>query len=148
MLDGSDVVFVERISGRGAVHIMSRPGSRSPAHATSSGLVLLAHCPPAQCQEILSGPLQRFTAHTIVDPKRLRRVLADIRRGGHTITDRHIELVSVSIAAPVRGAGGAVVAALSVVAPVAGPPARHYVPAVVTAARSISRSLTSRGFDG
>jgi len=57
--------------------------------------------------------------------------------------------VSVSVAAPVYGTGNAVVAGLSIVVPARGVQARRYVPAVLAAARGISRSLgASRPLDG
>ncbi len=140
VLDGSEVVYVERISGRQAVHVVTRPGTRLPAHATAVGLVLLAHARPEQIEAVLAGPLKRYTEHTVTDPRRLRRTLADIRRTGYTISNRQIELVSTSVAAPIRGRGNEVVAALSIVVS-AGVSARRYVSTVVAAARGISRSL-------
>lgn len=140
VLDGSDVVYVERIAGRHAVHVVSRPGSRLPAHATAVGLVLLAHAPKEQVEAVLAGPLRRYTEHTVTDPERLRRVLAETRRAGYTVSDRQIEVVSASVAAPVRAAG-TVVAGLSIVVPAPGTLARRYIPTVVTAARGISRAL-------
>jgi DNA-binding IclR family transcriptional regulator len=78
----------------------------------------------------------------LVDPEELRRELAKIRRSGYAITDRQVELVSVSVAAPIRGAGAmGVVAALSIIVPARGPDARRFVPAVRAAARGISRAL-------
>ncbi len=140
VLDGSEVVYVERISGRRAVHVVTRPGTRLPAHATAVGLVLLAHARPEQTEAVLAGPLKRYTEHTVTDPRRLRRTLADIQRTGYTISNRQIELVSTSVAAPIRGRGNEVVAALSIVVS-AGVSARRYVSTVVAAARGISRSL-------
>jgi DNA-binding IclR family transcriptional regulator len=138
--DQAEVVYIERISGRDAVHVVSRPGSRLPAHATAVGLVLLAHALPAEIETVLSGPLKRYTADTVTDPRRLRRILADARRSGYAISDRQIETVSTSIAAPIWGKSGQAVAALSIVV-AAGSSTRRYVPAVVAAARGISRSL-------
>jgi DNA-binding IclR family transcriptional regulator len=138
--DQAEVVYIERISGRDAVHVVSRPGSRLPAHATAVGLVLLAHALPGEIETVLSGPLKRYTADTVTDPRRLRRILADARRSGYAISDRQIETVSTSIAAPIWGKSGQAVAALSIVV-AAGSSTRRYVPAVVAAARGISRSL-------
>jgi len=149
VLDGSDVVYVERISGSRAVHAVSRPGSRLPAHATAVGLVLLAHAAPDEVEAVLGRPLKRLTEHTVTDPTRVRRSLAEVRRTGYAISDRQVELVSVSVAAPVYGTGNAVVAGLSIVVPARGVQARRYVPAVLAAARGISRSLgASRQLDG
>jgi len=140
--DGHEVVYVERITGRGAVSVVSRPGSRLPLHATAVGLVLLAYTSADEIDAVLGAPLRRYTAHTVVDPRRLRRILAETRRQGYAISDRQIEEVSASIAAPVRDGTGAVVAALSVVVPTRGQ-LRRYVPAVLTAARGVTRQLAT-----
>ena len=141
VLDGLDVVYVERISARGAVGVRSRVGGRWPAHTTGVGLVLLAHAPPPIQEDYLGTPLAGFTELTITDPAALRRVLAEVRRTGYAVSDRQVTMDAVSVAAPVRNVGGAVVAALSVVVGTDGPPPSALVPAVVTAARGISRSM-------
>jgi DNA-binding IclR family transcriptional regulator len=143
VLDGRDAVYVERLSGRGAVHVVTRVGSRLPLHATGVGLVLLAHTPAPFQERVLAGPLRRYTLRTVTDPERVRRTLADVRRTGVAVSDRQIELVSQSVAAPVRGRDGTVVAALSVVMPAAAD-ARTYVPAVRAAALGVSRALGQR----
>jgi len=116
-------------------------GGRLPLHATGVGLVLLAHAPPGLQEKVLAGPLQRYTAKTICAPEEVRRTLADVRRTGVAVSDGQIELIALSVAAPVRGPRGDVVAALSVVVPSAGSDARAYVPAVRAAARGVSRTL-------
>jgi len=141
VLDGLDVVYVERISARGAVGVRSRVGGRWPAHTTGVGLVLLAHAPPPIQEDYLGTPLAGFTELTITDPAALRRVLAEVRRTGYAVSDRQVTMDAVSVAPPVRNVGGAVVAALSVVVGTDGPPPSALVPAVVTAARGISRSM-------
>ncbi|MGH3493912.1 MAG: IclR family transcriptional regulator [Sciscionella sp.] len=141
VLDGSEVVYVERISGRHAVHVVTRPGSRLPLHATGVGLVLLAHAPQATQQQVLRGRLRRYTRYTITDPRRLRGVLAEVRRNGYVISDRQIETISASVAAPVRTQRRGVLAALSIVIDAKGAEARTFVPAVLSAAHGISRTL-------
>jgi DNA-binding IclR family transcriptional regulator len=145
VLDEREVVYVERVSGRQAVHVVTRPGTRMPPHATAVGLVLLAHSTPALVEEILDRPLRKYTEHTLTDPRRLRRVLAEVRRQGYAISDRQIEVVSASVAAPIHDRAGAVVAALSLVVPAAGGWARRYSTAVQASARAISRNLAAPG---
>ncbi|MFD9893925.1 IclR family transcriptional regulator [Amycolatopsis sp. NPDC059027] len=141
VLDVPEVVYVERISGRGAVGVRSRPGGRLPVHATGVGLVLLAFAPADVQEEVLAAPLKRYTANTIASADRLRRALADVRRDGYAISDRQIDLDAVSVAAPVYGQDDAVVASISVVVPAEGTDPHTLVPAVVAAARGISRVL-------
>ena len=66
--DGLDGVYIERISGRLAVPVRTKIGAHWPLHATGVGLVLLAYAPPAVQEEVLAGPLKRFTPHTFTDP--------------------------------------------------------------------------------
>jgi DNA-binding IclR family transcriptional regulator len=141
VLDGHEAVYVERLSGRGAVGVVSRVGGRLPLHATGVGQVLLAHAPRADQEAVLRGVLHSFTPRTVVDPRALRRVLADVRRTGVAVCDGHVELKALSVAAPIRGPGGDVVAALSIVVPSDGNGAVMFVPAVRAAAHGISRAL-------
>jgi DNA-binding IclR family transcriptional regulator len=142
VLDGTDAVYLERLSGRDAVHVVTRAGSRLPLHATGVGLVLLAHAAHSVRQQVLAGPLVRYTRYTITDPAVLRRTLAAVRRDGYAISDRQIEVVSLSIAAPVRAANGEVAAAVSIVVP-ARTQVQRFVPAVLTTARGISRAIAA-----
>jgi DNA-binding IclR family transcriptional regulator len=153
--DGFEAVYVERISGRQAVNVVSRVGGRLPLHATGVGQVLLAFAPAELQDRVLATPLKAFTKHTIIEPRRLRQVLAEVRRTGIAICDQQVELGSLSVAAPVYGPssdsaaelgahltyGGTVVAALSVVVPSEGADRLGLVPAVRAAARGISRVL-------
>jgi DNA-binding IclR family transcriptional regulator len=139
VLDGAEVVYVERLSAHDAVSIRSRAGSRLPATATGVGLALLAHADPELVDRVLAAPVRRFTDRTVTDPSALRAMIGEVKRTGVAISVQQIELVSQSVGAPVRDATG-VVAALSIVIPVDANP-HAYVPAVLAAARGISRTL-------
>ncbi|MFF4399117.1 IclR family transcriptional regulator [Streptomyces sp. NPDC001480] len=139
--DGSEVVYIEWISGRSAVGVHIRVGARWPLHATGVGLALLAHAGTGLQEEYCAGPLASFTPYTITDPSRLRRVLAEVRRTGVAVSDRQVTEDALSVAADVRGPGGAVVAAVSVVVPQRAAQVPVLAPAVRLAARGISRAL-------
>ncbi|MFE4452861.1 IclR family transcriptional regulator [Streptomyces sp. NPDC056796] len=141
VLEGTDVLYLERLSARGAVNNITRIAGRLPIHATSAGLVLLAHSPPDLQEEVLSQSLRRYTARTVTDPVRLRSLLAQVRREGFAVAAQMISQAGTGIAAPVRGGDGDVVAALSVVVPAADPGPRALVPALLAAARGISRAM-------
>lgn len=138
--DGAEAVYVDRLSGPNAVHMVTRTGGRLPLHATGVGLVLLAHAPLQVRQQVLAEPLAAMTRHTVTDPTVLRRVLHEVRQQGYAMSNRQIEEISLSVAAPVRDAHGEVVAALSIVIPYDWD-WRSYLPTVLTAARGISRTL-------
>ena len=140
--DGTTALSVERISGRSAVAIVSRSGSRLPLHATGVGKVLLAHAGSEVLDEVLRRP-RRMTAYTIVDPRVLRRQLADVRRRGYALTGEEMSLGAASVAVPVLGVDGDVVAAVGVVATSSRRDLPRLVPALKVAARGIERAATT-----
>jgi len=140
VLDGGEVIFLERLSTPKSVVNYTRVAGRLPLHASSSGLVLLAHGPADLRDRVLAGPLPGYTAHTITTAARLRRTLADIRRQGFVRCPGHIHDAALGVAVPVRDPRGAVVAALSVIVPNTADN-RAVTGILRAAARGISRSL-------
>ncbi|MCW2839006.1 MAG: IclR family transcriptional regulator [Aeromicrobium sp.] len=141
--DDLELVFVERIAGRHAVPVLTRVGGRFHLHATGVGLVLLAHAPPEIQEQVLAGPLPRYTAGTIVEPDRLRRVLAEVRQRGYAVSEQAVTDDATSVAAPVRDGTGEVAAAVSIVVQSRSARPRELAPYVLTAAQGISRALGS-----
>jgi DNA-binding IclR family transcriptional regulator len=140
VLDGAEALYLERISGRRAVRVVSRVGGRLPLHATGVGLALLAHADRDLQERVLAAPLRRFTPRTVTDPRELRRMLATVRRQGFAVSDGLLDVRALSVAAPIFDRTDTVAAALSIVVPATGA-AAAYVPAVRTAARGVSRVL-------
>ncbi|MGW2330292.1 IclR family transcriptional regulator [Streptomyces sp. NPDC001700] len=144
VLDGDEVLFLERLTAPGAVINYTRVAGRLPLHASSSGLILLAHGPAELRRRLLDEPLHRYTPNTPATATRLRAVLAEVRRQGYAHCPGYVHPDVLGIAAPVRDARDAVVAALAVIVPnEAG--ATSVVPVVRTAARGISRTLGAPG---
>jgi DNA-binding IclR family transcriptional regulator len=140
VLDGREVLFVERLSMPNSVINLTRIAGRLPLHASSSGLVLLAHAPPELLKDVLGHERAAYTDATVVDERRLRALVADVRRSGVAFCPGFIDERATGIAVPVRGTGAKVVAALSVVVP-NDRNARAQIPALKAAARGVSRSL-------
>jgi DNA-binding IclR family transcriptional regulator len=147
ILDGRDALYVEKLSGHQAVHVISRVGGRLPLHATGVGLVLLAFAPADFLEDYLASDLTKFTASTVVDPVQIRRRLADIRTTGVALMSEEMTPGSSSIAAPIRDRTGLVVAAVSVVTRTLPEVDPTQDAAVRTAARGISRTLGYRRAD-
>lgn len=143
--DDTELVFVERIAGRGAVNVLTQVGLRFTLPATGVGLVLLAFADADVQDRVLAGPLTAFTSHTIVAPRRLRQVLAEVRRTGVAISDRQVTDDALSVAAPIRGPGDIVVAAVSLVVAADSAMPAALIPVVAAAARGISRAVTAVG---
>jgi DNA-binding IclR family transcriptional regulator len=140
VLDGDDVIFLERLSARDAVINYTRIAGRLPLHISSSGIVLLAYGPPELQARVLARPLERRTAATITTPERLRATLDEVRRQGYALLAGHVHPDATGIAVPVRNGLGEVVAALAVIVP-NDSRAASAVPALLAAARGIGRSL-------
>ncbi|WP_405085090.1 IclR family transcriptional regulator [Microbispora sp. NBC_01389] len=104
--DGLEVLYVDKVYGKRAVPILSRTGSRLPMHPTGVGKALLAYEPEWFVMSYLSRPLERPTPHTITEPGRLARDLAQARAQGYATTHEEMTLGSCSAAAPVLAGDG------------------------------------------
>lgn len=148
VLDGLEVVFVERLESPRTIRIFSRVGTRQPAHCTSTGKVLLASLPA----EVLIGRLAgwhpaRLTPYTITDPDRLVSMLAMVAEQGWAENAQESELGLSSVGAPIRDADRSVIAALSIAWPTNRAETaslRRHTSLVVDAAKVISRRLGHR----
>jgi DNA-binding IclR family transcriptional regulator len=141
--DGLSALYVERISGRESVPVVSQVGSRLPLHATGVGKILLAAAPPDVVEQVLRS-LTRITRHTLVEPARMRRELAEVRRRRYARTSEEMSPGAASLAVPVqveRPGGPVVVAALGVVVPPHRRDLPRLVPVLEVAARGIGREL-------
>lgn len=136
--EGEEVVFVERFLSPETTTDRVRVGARYELHATAIGLVLLAHAPVDLQEQVVTGPLSVPDWHPPVTEREVRLKLAEARRVGYATTPIRQEYLSV--AAPIHGASGAVVAALSLILPITeshGPRLAHLQATV----RGISRAL-------
>jgi len=141
ILDGDEVLFVERLSAPGAVINYTRIAGRLPLHVSSSGLVLLAFGSRELQERILAGPLPGLTRSTLTAPAALRTALAEVRRQGFAYLPGHVHPDALGVAVPVRGTRNAVAAALAAIMPV-GTEANTVVGVLTTAARGITRTLS------
>lgn len=138
---GRDVLFIDRMSTRDAVVNATLIGGRIPLHASSSGLVLLAHADPALVTDVISHGMRVYTEHTIRSGTELRARLRQVREEGFAVTNGHIHPESRGIAVPVTGPGGGVYAAIGVVVPNDGGSPYAYVELLHRAAAGIARDL-------
>ncbi len=137
--DGDEVLYLERMSGRVSVPVISQIGSTLPMHCTGVGKVLLAHAPPEVLTEVL-GSLSRATPYTITQPGTLQRQLDRVRRDGYATTKEEMTLGACSVAVPIRHRGE-VEAAIGVVVTSLNRDQARLVAALQVAAQGIGRSL-------
>jgi DNA-binding IclR family transcriptional regulator len=117
ILEGDRAINITEASGPLGIALRTWVGQSSPAHATSSGKVLLAAVPENRLPQVLGADLERFTANTIVDSDVLTEQLRLISRRGWASAVEELEDGLNAIAAPVRDHTGDVIAALSVSGP-------------------------------
>jgi DNA-binding IclR family transcriptional regulator len=118
VLDGREVVYIDRLDSPDSVRLFLEVGRRMWAHCTATGKVLLAHVPEDRLERLLAGwELKDRTPSTITDHHRLRDELRQVRRRGWAQNRHESEIGLLSVGAPVRNAMGDVVAAMSVAGP-------------------------------
>jgi DNA-binding IclR family transcriptional regulator len=148
ILDGDQVVNIEKLPSAHYIRDIGWIGRRSPLHCTATGKALVAHLDRVELRRLLGTRLQRFTPNTICDWAALTAELAEVRRAGYALGREELEPGLVAIAAPIQGLDGRVAGAVSVSGPsFRMPPAaiQAYAPQVVAAAAAISRNL---GYSG
>ena len=118
VLDAGSVLYLERGDAPSGFHMVAAAGLRSPLHATASGKLLLAFADQEEIDRYLGdGPLESFTANTLIDPKLLRKQLEEIRANGYATCWQERELGLCSVAVPLRDHTGATVASLTLAGP-------------------------------
>jgi IclR family transcriptional regulator, acetate operon repressor len=117
VLSAGDVIYIDQSTGTRSIVSVSWVGRRTPVHATAAGKALVAFADPADQERLLSGPLQRCTARTIVDNRVLREQLQAVRERGYAQTFEELEEGLNAIASPIRQADRRAVAAISVSGP-------------------------------
>ena len=144
VLDGTQVLVVEKISGHRAMPMLSQVGGMIPAYASALGRAVLAYSPPEVIDAALAGPLAARTPRTLTSPVAIVRELTAVPDRGWAV-DREEGNIGVScVAAPIFGPLGEVAAALSVTGPSQLVRADRIGPAVRMAAAAASRAYTSR----
>jgi len=149
ILDGSQIVYLDKRGRSQPLTVSTTIGGRSPAHASAMGKVLLAGLPAAELQRVLGARrLERFTPTTITDRSRLGRELEAIRRLGFALDSEEAFPGIRCVAAPLRDREGVVRAAISVTAPtqrVAGRRQAEISKWVTDTAARISEKLRAGG---
>jgi DNA-binding IclR family transcriptional regulator len=146
MLDGAQVVYVDRVEAAWPLRMTLTSGSHVPLHCTASGKLLLALLPKASRERLTAQlPLNRYTASTITDAKHLLGELARIRANRYATDNEEFHAGLVCVAVPVAGKKRAC-AALAVHAPASRMPlerALSYLPVLRKAAAAMSSTLSA-----
>jgi IclR family transcriptional regulator, pca regulon regulatory protein len=146
VLTGDSVTYIARATSDRLVNISITVGSRAPAHAVSTGRVLLAAEPEeALLRYVDRVTLERLTPHTLTSKVKLRAEIERVRIEGHSIVDQELEVGLGSISVPIRNGEGRVLAALNVCCPSArmtvADMRRDVLPELTAAAQRVTRGL-------
>ncbi|HXS63037.1 MAG TPA: IclR family transcriptional regulator C-terminal domain-containing protein [Streptosporangiaceae bacterium] len=150
VLDGHHIVYVARVPTKRIMTVAISVGTRFPAFATSMGRVLLGALSEADLDRYLDeATFEAFTANTVTDPVRLKEIVRVAAEQGYAIVDQELEEGLRAIAAPIRGSGDGVTAAINVSAHASRVSLEamrtDLLPAMLETARQIETDLRSQG---
>ncbi len=146
MLDGMEVVYVDRVLVQQVFGVVLGLGSRIPAHCASLGKAMLAHLPSEDLNRRLVGnDLQDHTPNTLIDRADLDADLSRVRQLGYSVNDEEWVLGLRSTAAPILDNDGIMVGAVNISVSAAEVSRSEleskFSPAVRDIARQISHAL-------
>jgi DNA-binding IclR family transcriptional regulator len=115
IIHDNQALCIGRVDGGITVQIRSwSVGGRLPLHGGAGPRVLLANLPAAERTRLLAGKLEALTEMTPTDPAELHKRLTMIRERGWDIGINEIVEGIASVAVPVRGHDGTVIATISI----------------------------------
>ena len=146
LLDESDIVYIARAAQKRVMSVGLMPGSRLPAHCTSLGRVLLAALPREEAAGLVErSDLTPRTRCSLVEPKDIMTRIDDARDKGFALVNQEVELGLRSIAVPLMGRHGTVVAALNIGLPATDAPPEatvdEYLPHLLRLQSAMGRVL-------
>ncbi len=120
MLDGRQMMYLDRVETSWPLRLHLAPGSRVPLHCTSGGKLFLSQMPRARWEKLIGpGPYERYTKHTVVNADELERELSRICDQGWSADREELLAGIVCLAVPVTDRAGSVIASLALQAPLA-----------------------------
>jgi IclR family KDG regulon transcriptional repressor len=121
VFDQNEALYVDKVESDeklGGLQMVSRVGTRIPAHCSSVGKVFLAHLSDSQLDTLIKEKgLTKRTKNTITDPEKLKQHLKIIRQQGYAVDDEENEKGIRCVGAPIFNQRGQVIAAISISGP-------------------------------
>jgi IclR family acetate operon transcriptional repressor len=140
-LDGTRVLYLDRVESESPLRANLQPGSHIPLHCTASGKLFLAYLPKARRERLITQiGLERLTQRTIVDRRQLEAELERIRKQDYAMDNEEYVAGLTCVAVPVRSAEGKVIAAVAVQAPAIRLPT-HCAAETLPALRSVAEEV-------
>ena len=142
------VVYLEVAPSEFALRLSERRGATVAPHASAMGKAILAFSPPELVDSLLrAAELARYTRNTITEPEALLDELRRVRERGYAFDKGETSSLATCVGAPILGANGCAVAAMSISGPTSRFNPRRDAPIIeslLTATSEISRVLRKR----
>lgn len=152
MLDGNEIVYIDRVESQWPLKVDLKPGTRVPLHCSASGKLFMSQMRQAKRKSLLEHlVLERFTDHTITDIHLLESELDRTRKSLIGIDNQEYLDGLICVAVPIRDAHGQVAAVLAVQAPTARltlARAMEHVPSLRAAADAMAKTFAAGNADG
>jgi IclR family pca regulon transcriptional regulator len=114
VLSDMDILYLVHVSTNRMIRLVAGFGTRFPAYATSLGRALLAYQPKQAIDEYLERvELKKLTDKTITSKTKLRSILSNCRKNGYASIQDELDYGIVSVAVPVFGSDGEILAAIN-----------------------------------
>lgn len=110
-------VYIDQVESTHEIKMTVELGRRFPLHAGGTGKCMLAYLPEATRERMLGRKLPALTGDTVTDPETLRAELDQARDLGYASSGGERQSDAGSVAAPIFGATGDVIGAISVCGP-------------------------------
>ena len=117
VLNGLEVLHIEKIDSLERFGVASKVGSRGPAQTASLGRALLAASPDRVLDEFIARSVTSRGETHLADPRRFREEIARTRDRAYSIDDEEDSIGVRCLGVAVRGAGGAPLFAMSMTGP-------------------------------
>ncbi|CAB3784877.1 hypothetical protein LMG28688_01958 [Paraburkholderia caffeinitolerans] len=147
--DGDDVLYIDKIPGQRGLEMRSRVGHRMPLASTGIGKAMMLDLSPQSWRDLFEASRRALAGVSFrpdhnLDPDTFLKRMATYSAGGYTFDLEENEISIRCVAAPVRDASGAIVAALSVASTIPYMPLERMdelIAVVQREARAISQEL-------
>jgi DNA-binding IclR family transcriptional regulator len=144
VLDGTQILVAEKITGHLAMPMLSQVGGTIPAYCSALGRAILAYSAREVVDKVLDAGMPKRTPRTLTSPVAVRRELAAVPHRGWAVEREEGNIGVSCVAGPIFGPLGDVEAAMSVTGPTNLVRADRIGPAVGLAAAAASRAYSTR----
>jgi DNA-binding IclR family transcriptional regulator len=115
VLDGNEVVYLDRVDGHGLVRFDTYVGKRAPVNLTAVGKAIAAYLPEDRLDEILRATFRRGTERAPALPFEFKNQLRAFRELGYMLEDEEEVSGIYCVAAPLHDMTGSVVGSVGVI---------------------------------